>query len=40
MLEIKNLSVYHNKDLTPLISDLSFTLVNVNEYLSQVLANI
>ena len=26
MLEIKNLSVYHNKDLTPLISDLSFTL--------------
>lgn len=26
MLEIRNLSVYHDKDLTPLISDLSFTL--------------
>ena len=26
MLEIRNLSIYHNKDLTPLISDLSFTL--------------
>ena len=26
MLEIQNLSVYHNKDLTPLIEGLSFSL--------------
>ena len=26
MLEIQNLSIYHNKDLTPLVEGLSFSL--------------
>ena len=26
MLQIKNLSIYHNKDLTPLVENLSFSL--------------